>query len=112
MTKNSYLRDPFNCFDFILVTTIIAQNIILIIELIYGSNKAFKMAQNTVKVLKVFRAFRPLRLVKSKDMRDTVESLINAIPNMSNAMLINFLCLYVYSILGVQLLNGRVSFCN
>lgn len=62
--------------------------------------------------MKVFRAFRPLRLVKSKEMRDTVESLISAIPNMSNAMLINFLCLYVYSILGVQLLNGRLSFCQ
>lgn len=40
LNKHSYLRDGFNCFDFVLVLTIIVQNIFQIVEAIEGVSEA------------------------------------------------------------------------
>lgn len=54
---------------------------------------------------------RPLRLARTPLLADTVSSLMGAMPNLGNAALINLLFIYIFSILGVQLLCGKVSFC-
>jgi len=108
------MRDPFNCFDFILVLTIFLQYALEIIAQLShsGESKTITNARSVVTVAKVFRTLRPLRLLKSLGMRNTVECLIAAIPNMMNALMINFLFIYIFSILGVQLFSGRLFHCN
>ena len=104
MNQHSYMRDPFNCFDFVLVITIFLQyglEIIAFVNHATKSSKTLNNARHIVTVAKVFRTLRPLRLLKSLGMRNTVECLIAAIPNMANALMINFLFLYIFSILGV-----------
>jgi len=114
--KNSFLRDNFNVFDFVIVLFVILS---FIAETLWLSrkteSKTIVMVSNiryVTSLAKVFRALRPLRLVRAREMRDTVESLIDAIPSVAQAMMLNLVVLYVFSILGVQLFCGRFSYCE
>ena len=74
--------------------------------------EVFTKMKYLATTLKVLRVIRPLRLMRAPEMRNTIESLIKSIPQLFNALLLNVIILYVFSILGVQLFCGRFSYCE
>ena len=59
------------------------------------------------------RALRPLRLISTNDgMRLVVNALLDSIPNLFNVLLVSILFYYVFGILALQLLSGKLGYCN
>lgn len=106
--KHAYLKDAFNIFDMVIIITIF---VAFLGRVLLGENQV-KDIRVMATFAKVFRTLRPLRLVKAAKLRYTVESLVGAVPNLFNALLLNILVLYVFSVLGVQMFCGRISFCS
>jgi len=93
--KHTYLSDSFNIFDFIIVcftlTSFFIENYM---------QKAVKIG--AAKAFRSMRALRPLKLVsKSEGMKIVVSSLLTAIPNLFNVLLISLLFFTIFAILSV-----------
>ena len=59
------------------------------------------------------RALRPLKLVsKNEGMKLVVNSILASIPNLINVFLISMLFYFVFGVMGLQMLSGRVSYCS
>ena len=59
------------------------------------------------------RARRPLKLVsKNEGMKLVVNSILASIPNLINVFLISILFYFVFGVLGLSMLMGKVSYCN
>ena len=68
---------------------------------------------SAIKAFRALRALRPLKLIsKDKGMRLVVNSLLKSIPNLLNVLMILFLFLSVFAILAVQILSGKMSYCD
>jgi hypothetical protein len=94
--KNSYLRDPFNAFDFIIIVVSIASMII--------EDKSIKLEidLNFITAFRALRALRPLRMISTNDgMKLVVNSILDSIPNLFNVLLVSILFYYVFGILGL-----------
>jgi len=63
-------------------------------------------------VFKQLKALRPLKMLKAAQLKDTLESMVISLPSLKNAIFIDLILLYVFGILGVQLLNGRLGECS
>jgi hypothetical protein len=110
--KGAFMKDHFNVFDFFLViamtTMLIIENYTQIGSNLAGDGQRIKQFTAAAKGLKMLR---PLRLARTPALRDTLGSLVSSIPNLLAAWIINILFIYVFAILGVQLMCGRVSNC-
>ena len=63
-------------------------------------------------MLRVFRVLRILRLLKgAKGVRDLLMTLVLSFPALVNVFGLLALCMFIYSILGVQLFAGRFAAC-
>jgi hypothetical protein len=101
-------------FDFFIVVTIILSTGF---EVIFRGDEAndsenMAMIRRVAYTLGLFKALRPLKFLKLPILKDTLESIVFALPPLRNALGINFLLLYIFGILGVQLLCGRLSHCE
>lgn len=66
-----------------------------------------------LKALRALRALRPLKLVsKNEGMKLVVNSILASIPNLINVFLISILFYFVFGVLGISILMGKVSFCE
>ena len=96
LEKNSYLRDPFNVFDCIIIVVSVASMII--------EDKAFnrEIDLNFITAFRGLRALRPLRMISTNDgMKLVVNSLLDSIPNLFYVLLVSILFYYVFGILGL-----------
>lgn len=90
----TYLKDPFNQLDFVIVFFTIVN---WILESVTSNDKL-----SFVKGFRALRALRPLRVVsKNEGIKTVVNSLLLSLPSLMNVMLIVFLFLLVFGILGV-----------
>jgi len=104
--KNTYLKEYFNIFDFMIVGVSLINYIFIHMDVQWISLSA-------VKAFRALRALRPLKLIsKDKGMRLVVNSLLKSIPNLFNVLMILFLFLCVFAILAVQILSGKMSHCD
>ena len=114
--KNAYLKDYANVFDFFLINVILVESLLYFIENMddtyHRSKETVKSNRLALTIARFGRLLRPLRLIRAPEMRDTLDSLIKSMPSLCNALLMNLMCLYVYSILGIQLFSGRMSYCS
>lgn len=102
--KDTYLRDYWNILDFTIVSFTIFN---WIIDSLSGFSLTF------LRGFRALRALRPLRMVsKNEGMKIVVNSLLTAIPNLLNVMLISLLFFLVFGILGVQLFKGAMGSCT
>lgn len=93
----SFCRDQWNQLDFIVT------GIALMSHLVVSGSSLSK----NLKVMSVFRALRPLRIImKNENINLEVNSLINSVPDIFNLMIITVLSLCVFAILGVSLFKG------
>ena len=87
--KNSYLRDPWNWLDFLVVCI----GIIEFIPAIPAAN---------LKALRTFRVLRPLRSINAfPSMRRLIGSLLASLPSLANAVVFMFFIFLLFGILGV-----------
>ena len=103
--EKTYLRDNWNRLDFIIVVFGV---ISMVIE-----NIGMDVDIEFVRAFRALRALRPLRVVsKNEGIKTVVNSLLLSIPSLLNVLLIICLFLLVFGILGVQILKGKIGFCN
>ena len=103
--KYTYLKDNYNKLDFLIVT------ISIISFVLESSNTGIDL--NYLKALRALRALRPLKLVsKNEGMKLVVNSILASIPHLINVFLISMLFYFVFGVMGLQMLAGRVSYCS
>jgi len=98
--KDSYLINPWNIMDFCIVCLSIISIVMRDVEL------------GIIKVLRMLRVLRPLRMIsRNPGLRIAVQSLINAIPDIGNVMVVSVLFLLLFAILGTNMYKGLFYFC-
>lgn len=102
--ERTYLRDPWNILDFVIVFFSI---ITWILEAYATGDVSF------LRGFRALRALRPLRVVsKNEGIKTVVNALLESIPALINVLLIVMLFLLVFGILGIQLFKGQLGYCN
>ena len=98
--KNSYLKSMWNILD----CTIVVMSLLLILL------EDLKLKQ--VKIMRMLRVLRPLRMIsRNPGMRLVIMSMINAIPDIGNMMLVSILTQCLFSVLGTNLYKGTFFYC-
>lgn len=91
--EKTYLKDGWNVLDFSMVIIQIVTWILALLDLHF--NKTFR-------VIRCLRALRPLRFVnKNEGIKTVVNALFLSIPSLLNVLLIIFLFILIFGILGV-----------
>lgn len=99
--KDSYLKDNWNVLDFCIVN-------FSLVSIVSAS-----MNLEILKIFRMMRVLRPLRMLKRNfGLRIQVVSLLNSIPGIANLLAITLLLLMLFGIQGVNLLAGRMFYCN
>ena len=102
--ERTYLRDPWNILDFIIV---FFSFVTWILEAYATGDVSF------LRGFRALRALRPLRVVsKNEGIKTVVNALLESIPALINVLLIVMLFLLVFGILGIQLFKGQLGICN
>lgn len=93
----SYLRNPWNLFDFfILVVSLTSINPLI----------------NRLQVIKMFRVMRVLRLVSSTyGLRVGLQAIMSAIPSVISVVLIMLLFFIIFGVIGVSFFKGKYYYC-
>jgi Ion transport protein len=90
---HSYLRDPWNWLDFIVVVFGLIQ---------------FALPVDTVSGLRAFRLLRPLRAIHNiEGMRLIVTALISALPSLLDVLALLTFLLVLFGIVGLQIFGGK-----
>jgi len=92
--KHTYLRDPFNILDFVIVILSIVSYLLDVLDT--------KIDISYIRAFRALRALRPLKLVsKNEGMKMIVNSLLSSIKQLMNVMLIALLFFFVFGIIGI-----------
>ena len=95
--KNTYLKDSWCKLDFFIVIT-------AVIDMSLGID---------LSILKLFRTLRPLRIIsRNPEMKVIISSLAQSMCGILNVVII-ILCIFLmFGILGINLLQDKLNFCN
>lgn len=96
----AYLTDSWNWLDFVIV-------IASLVDLALGGTASF------VKVIRFFRALRPLRAVKRLEgLRVVVNAVLKSVPYCFNVAMLLVLFFFLFGVLGVNFFGGRFYSCT
>lgn len=102
LQKTAYLRNPWNILDFIIIFA--------------ASVSSFGLTEQNISIVKTFRLariLRPLRLIsRNEGLKISINSLIKAIPNIINLVMLNWFFFLLFGILGTNLFKGEFFYCN
>ena len=99
--KDSYLRNSFQILDFFIVIASIISSL--------DVSQTFRMA----KIMRSIRLLRPIRIIsRNENLKFSIQALIVAIPSISSLMVITLMIMFVFGIIGMNLLKGRSFYCN
>ena len=94
----AYLKNSWNKLDFIIVCTSILDMVLLNVNL---------------SIIKLLRTLRPLRIItRNEDMRIMVSSLVESLIGIFNVLIICLCVFLMFAILGMNLLQGKLFYCN
>jgi len=97
----SYMLNPWNIMDFIIVC-------FSLISIIFS-----QVDLGIIKVLRMLRVLRPLRMIsRNPGLRIAVQSLINAIPDIGNVLVVSLLFILLFAILGTNFYKGTFFSCH
>lgn len=66
-----------------------------------------------LSIIKLMRTVRPLRIItKNEDMKIIVSSLLSSFVGLCNVLIICLCVFLMFAILGMNLLQGKLNFCN
>ena len=72
-----------------------------------GGEANLGAALRSLKILRCFRALRPLRIIsKSESLQVAIGSLGNALPAISNGIVVGGLIIFIYAIIGINFFKG------
>ena len=98
---DSYILNPWNVMDFIIV-------IFSLISIVFS-----EFDLGIIKVLRMLRVLRPLRMIsRNPGLRIAVQSLINAVPDIGNVLVVSLLFLLLFAILGTNFYKGVFFKCH
>ena len=93
LSKNAYLRDPWNVLDFVIVLT--------------AYISVFSTSEVKLNVLRSIRVLRPLRTISGiQGMKTLMNALISSIPLLADTVLILLFFFLIFAIAGLQLWVG------
>lgn len=96
----SYMRNSWNQMDFIIVFFSMVSIAFADVDL------------GPIKILRVLRVLRPLRMIsRNPGMKIAIQSLINAIPDIGNVMVVSLLFILLFAILGTNFYKGKFYKC-
>ena len=105
VNKQSYLRNPWNIIDFIVVFSALLSNTL--------TSVAFLSYIKIIRVVRIARVLRPLRLVsKYRDLQIATTCLIKSIPGVLQLEVIVVFVLMILSVLHTILFSGKFNFCH
>ncbi|KAG2493814.1 hypothetical protein HYH03_008033 [Edaphochlamys debaryana] len=105
--RNSYLRDPWNVLDFIIVLSSIAM-----IGIQFGVAAGNSNVQ-MLRALRTLRALRPLRIASTHEqLRIVILALFSSLRSLVYVGIVCVLFYLLFGILGVNLLKGELRFCQ
>ena len=97
----SYMRNAWNIMDFVIVFFSMVSIIFQDVDL------------GPIKVLRMLRVLRPLRMnSRNPGMKIAIQSLINAIPDIGNVMVVSLLFILLFAILGTNFYKGTFFKCE
>ena len=95
MHKNSYLRNPWNIVDFVVLINILQET--------GQSLSGYENAIPQLTTLRILRVLRPIRTIKRiPQMRKLVSVIFKSVPDMMNTLLFLAFFFLVFSIIGIQ----------
>lgn len=106
--KKAYIQTGSNQIDFIVCFS----SLVLLVfnQSDIAGNMEQMVDQNTLKSLKVLRSIRALRLLRvisqNQGLKLAVVSLFGALPAILNGMIVCFLIVFIYAIIGMSLFKG------
>lgn len=107
-TDDSYMSDAWNVLDFFIVLTSI---LALPSNPVMGGSSDSPFA--VLRVLRTFRALRPLRMInRAPGLKVVVDAIFKCLPAFFNIFLVSWLVYLVFAIMGVQLWAGKFWACN
>ena len=100
--KSSYIRDPWNILDFIIV-----------ISALTGIFAGDSIDISFIKALRILRILRPLKIISKNDgLKVAITSLFNSIPSIINLQIIIIFFIFLFSILQTTLFSGSFNYCS
>jgi len=103
---NAYIHDPWHRLDFVIVIASVLDTWFLY------SNRRGEL-QSFFRVLRIFRAFRPLRVVsRARGLKAVFTALVFSIRPILTTLVIASVCFVIFAILGLQLFMGKLHFCS
>ena len=95
--ENAYLKDNWSKLDFFIVITSVVDMLVNI----------------DLSILKMFRILRPLRIIsRNLEMKIIITSLAHSMCGILNVMVIIVCVFIMFGILGINLLQDKLNFCN
>jgi len=96
--EGTYLGSSWNKLDFFIVCTSLLD---------------MMMSGVNLSIIKLMRTLRPLRIItRNEDMKVMVSSLAQSIVGIFNVLIICLCVFLMFAILGMNLLQGKLDFCN
>lgn len=96
--RSSYLKNPWNLIDFIIILL---------------SSLSLAPFSNQLRIFKMFRILRVFRLIgKNESLQVGVKALLYAIPNMANVTIIILFFFLIFGILCVSYFKGKLFYCT
>ena len=100
--KGSYIRDPWNILDFIIV-----------VSALLGIFAGDAIEVSFMKALRILKILRPLRVISTnKELRIAIVSLGRSIPNIVRLQVIVLFFVFLLAILQTTLLSGQFYSCS
>nr|XP_032296241.1 voltage-dependent calcium channel type A subunit alpha-1 isoform X16 [Drosophila virilis] len=103
----SYLREFWNIMDAVVV---------ICAAVSFGFDMSGSSAgQNlsTIKSLRVLRVLRPLKTIKRvPKLKAVFDCVVNSLKNVVNILIVYILFQFIFSVIGVQLFNGKFFYCT
>lgn len=100
--KGAYLKDPWNVVDFCVIIAWVASYIASTVSNGSGVNLSVFRALRVFKPLKTLTAFQKLKAI--------VNTILNSVVSLLEVILILFITLLIYAIIGLQLFSGAFQY--
>lgn len=99
--STSYIRNRWNITDFLIA-------LISLISLTISSSNL-----SVIKLIRLLKVLRPIRVIsKNEGLRISIRSLGIAIPGIFNVTIITLISNFIFGVIGINYLKGRLFYCE
>ncbi|XP_071948425.1 voltage-dependent calcium channel type A subunit alpha-1-like isoform X5 [Antedon mediterranea] len=104
----AYIRDIWNILD---ATVVICALVAFGVNSTSGGEGSGDLS--TIKCLRVLRVLRPLKTIKRiPKLKAVFDCVVHSVKNVVNIAIVYFLFMFIFAVIGVQLLKGRFNYCT